>query len=204
MKVAIRTFGCSLNQADSEAIAGVLKTNGIEITTEEEAEAVIINSCTVKNKAEAKFLSSIKELEGKGKKVILAGCVPQADKLLVKNKLSNYSIIGTNQLSKSAEIVKSTFSGKITQSLSKENQDRLSIPSFRKNPFIEIIPISEGCLDSCSYCKTKHARGAQKSYRPREIVEKARKAVEEGVKELWLTSQDCGSYGLDIDISISD
>jgi len=199
MKVAIRTFGCSLNQADSEAIAGILKSKDFEIVDEAEAEIVIINSCTVKNKAEAKFFRSIKELEEQGKKVILAGCVPQADPKLRSSRLKAYSIIGTNHIGDADTIVERTLKGEIVQLISKDQKEsRADLPTVRANKYVEIIPISEGCMESCNYCKTKHARGNQLSYRPRVLVERAEHAIAEGVKEIWLTSQDCGSYGLDI------
>lgn len=204
MRVAIRTFGCSLNAADSEAIAGLLKSKDFEIVEDESlAQVVIINSCTVKNKAENKFFKSIKELEEQGKTVILAGCVPQADPKLRNDKLKDYSIIGTNHIGDSDTIIERTIAGEVVQLTSKDqSENRIEIPTIRSNKNVEIIPISEGCMESCNYCKTKHARGNQLSYRPRLIVDRAKKAISEGVKEIWLTSQDCGSYGLDINTNL--
>lgn len=70
----------------------------------------------------------------------------------------------------------------------------LLLPKVRKNPLIEIIPINTGCLNQCTYCKTKHARGELGSYPPEEIVERARQSFTEGVVEIWLTSEDTGRY----------
>lgn len=69
----------------------------------------------------------------------------------------------------------------------------LSLPKVRKNPLIEIIAINTGCLNQCTYCKTKHARGDLASYPPEEIVERAKQAFSEGVCEIWLTSEDTGN-----------
>lgn len=66
------------------------------------------------------------------------------------------------------------------------------LPKVRKNPLIEIIPINTGCLNQCTYCKTKHARGELGSYPPEEIIERARQSFTEGVVEIWLTSEDTG------------
>ena len=74
--------------------------------------------------------------------------------------------------------------------------------STLKNALIEIIPLSTGCLGSCTYCKTRHARGKLGSYDPNAIVERARSAIEEGVMEIWLTSEDTGAYGRDIDTDL--
>lgn len=79
----------------------------------------------------------------------------------------------------------------------------LDLPKIRKNQFIEIIPLSTGCLGSCTYCKTRHARGKLGSYAPQAIVDRAKLAIEEGVKEIWLTSEDTGAYGRDIGTDIT-
>jgi threonylcarbamoyladenosine tRNA methylthiotransferase CDKAL1 len=91
----------------------------------------------------------------------------------------------------------------------KENGKRrpgasLLLPKIRKNPLIEIIPINSGCLNQCTYCKTKHARGDLVSYPPEEIIQRAKDAFEEGVVELWLTSEDTGTYGRDIGSSLPE
>lgn len=80
----------------------------------------------------------------------------------------------------------------------------LDMPKIRKNPFIEIIPINTGCLNQCTYCKTKHARGDLGSYTPEEIVSRIESVVKEGVVEIWLTSEDLGAYGHDIGVKITD
>merc|ERR1719160_755159 len=79
----------------------------------------------------------------------------------------------------------------------------LDLPKVRRNSSVEIIPISAGCLGNCSYCKTKHARGALNSYSEDAIVGRALRAASEGVSEVWLTSEDTGAYGLDIGTNIA-
>jgi len=75
---------------------------------------------------------------------------------------------------------------------------KLSLPKIRRNPLIEIISINTGCLNQCTYCKTRYARGALASYPVDEIVQRARDSFGEGVVELWITSEDTGAYGRDI------
>jgi len=199
-KIGFVTFGCALNQSDSEVMKGILKEAGHEITEPKDSEIVIINSCTVKNLAEKKLFRSI--VKYKDKKVIIAGCVPQADRILVEKELKNYSIIGTTQLKKIDYVVEETLNGNIVQLLKIEKDERLNLPKIRKNKIIEIVPICSGCLDHCTYCKTKHARGNLLSYSPRAIIQQVQTAVDEGCKEIWLTSQDCGAYGKDLDTNI--
>ncbi len=198
-KVFIKTYGCSFNQADSENMAGLLqKSKNFDIVdSEEKADLVIINSCTVKNNAETKFWRDVKNIK---KPKILAGCVPQAER--DKSKFLGFSVIGTNQITNVVEVAEETLKGNTVQLLKKEKNPRLNIPKVRKNSIIEILPINEGCLGSCNFCATKFARGHLLSYDPDEIAKQAREALNEGVKELWLTSQDTACYGYDIKTNI--
>lgn len=193
MKVYIKTFGCSLNYADSEAIAGQLKGKHELVSDPKDADVIIVNSCTVKNEAETKLFRELRK--NKDKKIIIAGCVPQAEPSYLLCKFKDYSVLGINQIDKVNEIIDSK---EILHLTKKEHKQRINFPIIRSHAAAEIIPICEGCLDSCTYCKTKHARGTLYSYRPRDIREKAEKAIKESVKEIWLTSQDNGCYGYDI------
>ena len=80
----------------------------------------------------------------------------------------------------------------------------LSLPKVRRNPLVEIIAVNTGCLNACTYCKTKHARGELGSYPIEAIVERAVQSFEEGVVEIWLTSEDTGAYGRDIGVTLPD
>ncbi|MEM2139215.1 MAG: tRNA (N(6)-L-threonylcarbamoyladenosine(37)-C(2))-methylthiotransferase, partial [Candidatus Woesearchaeota archaeon] len=109
---------------------------------------------------------------------------------------------GTSQITKVVEVVNETLSGNTVQLLAKEKNPRLNIPKVRKNSVIEILPINEGCLGSCTFCKTKFARGHLYSYEPEAIANQARDALNDGIKEIWLTSQDTACYGYDIKTNI--
>lgn len=109
------------------------------------------------------------------------------------------------QIDRVVEVVEETLKGHTVRFLHQKKMfgkklggAMLSLPKVRRNPLIEIIAINTGCLNQCTYCKTKHARGELGSYLPQEIVERAKQAFEEGVCELWLTSEDTGAYGIDI------
>ncbi len=202
-KILIKTYGCSFNTADSENMAGLLEASGrYKIINEDEnaeknADLVIINSCTVKNNAETKFWRDVKKIN---KPKILAGCVPQAESDI--SKFKQFSIVGINQITNIVHVADETLEGNVVQLLKKEHNPRLNIQKVRKNNVIEILPINEGCLGNCSFCKTKFARGQLYSYAPDEIVKQARNALNEGAKEIWLTSQDTACYGYDIKTNI--
>ncbi|XP_074998924.1 threonylcarbamoyladenosine tRNA methylthiotransferase isoform X3 [Calonectris borealis] len=234
-KIWIRTWGCSHNNSDGEYMAGQLAAYGYKITDNSaEADLWLLNSCTVKNPAEDHFRNSIKKAQEGKKKVVLAGCVPQAQPR--QDYLKGLSIIGVQQIDRVVEVVEETIKGHSVRLLGQKKDNgkrlggaRLDLPKIRKNPLIEIISINTGdfcqqavtlektfhprsnmfqsfqvcsqrlwCLNACTYCKTKHARGDLASYPIEELVDRATQSFQEGVCEIWLTSEDTGAYGRDI------
>ncbi|XP_068864093.1 threonylcarbamoyladenosine tRNA methylthiotransferase isoform X2 [Aphelocoma coerulescens] len=203
-KIWIRTWGCSHNNSDGEYMAGQLAAYGYKITDNSaEADLWLLNSCTVKNPAEDHFRNSIKKAQEGKKKVVLAGCVPQAQPR--QEYLKGLSIIGVQQIDRVVEVVEETIKGHSVRLLGQKKDNgkrlggaRLDLPKIRKNPLIEIISINTGCLNACTYCKTKHARGDLASYPTEELVDRAKQSFQEGVCEIWLTSEDTGAYGRDI------
>jgi threonylcarbamoyladenosine tRNA methylthiotransferase CDKAL1 len=112
--------------------------------------------------------------------------------------LSDVSVIGISQIDRVVEVVEETLRGHTVKLLEKKALPSLDLPKVRRDNLIEIVPLSTGCLGSCTYCKTKHARGVLGSYAPEAIVARVQKALAEGVKEIWLSSEDTGAYGRDI------
>ncbi|XP_062041299.1 threonylcarbamoyladenosine tRNA methylthiotransferase [Lepus europaeus] len=203
-KIWIRTWGCSHNNSDGEYMAGQLAAYGYKITENAlDADLWLLNSCTVKNPAEDHFRNSIKKAQEENKKVVLAGCVPQAQPR--QDYLKGLSVIGVQQIDRVVEVVEETIKGHSVRLLGQKKENgrrlggaRLDLPKIRKNPLIEIISINTGCLNACTYCKTKHARGNLASYPIDELVDRAKQSFQEGVCEIWLTSEDTGAYGRDI------
>lgn len=229
--IYIQTWGCSHNSSDSEYMAGILSKYGFKVTlhgscsikdqgeiinhkssqskkvaADEEklkADLWILNSCTVKTPAEDHFRNMINEARKYGKKVVVAGCVPQGQQKVPY--LKGVSVIGVQQIDRVIEVVEETLKGNSVQFYSKKREGgkmlggaKLNLPKIRKNPFIEILPINTGCLNACTYCKTKHARGELGSYPVWEIIDRVDQAFDEGCVEIWLTSEDLGAYGRDI------
>uniref|UniRef100_A0A8C4NF63 tRNA-t(6)A37 methylthiotransferase n=1 Tax=Eptatretus burgeri TaxID=7764 RepID=A0A8C4NF63_EPTBU len=139
----------------------------------------------------------------RNKKVVVAGCVPQAQPQL--GYIKGLSVIGVQQIDRVVEVVEETLKGHMVRLLGKKKVNgqrvggaRLDLPKIRRNPLIEIISINTGCLNACTYCKTKHARGQLASYPPDQLIERMQQSFQEGVCEVWLTSEDTGAYGRDI------
>uniref|UniRef100_A0A5S6QD06 tRNA-t(6)A37 methylthiotransferase n=1 Tax=Trichuris muris TaxID=70415 RepID=A0A5S6QD06_TRIMR len=210
--VFINTWGCAHNNSDSEYMAGILSSAGYAITDKEDkADVWILNSCTVKTPSEQHLHNMVSKGHEKGKLVIVAGCVPQAQSNI--SWLDNISVLGVQHIDQVVEVLEETAKGNVVQLLSRRatrsgrvNGYRvpLGLPKVRRNRLIEILPISSGCLNNCAYCKTKQARGNLVSYSIQEVVGRARTAFEDGVKEVWLTSEDLGAYGRDIDLTLPD
>ena len=111
------------------------------------------------------------------------------------------STIGVQQIDRVVEVVDETLKGNTVKILapkkiggSRAGGAALSLPKIRRNPLIEIISVNTGCLNACTYCKTKHARGDLASYPIEELVERFKQAFQEGVVEIWLTSEDTGNF----------
>ncbi|CAH3173524.1 unnamed protein product [Porites lobata] len=209
-KIYIKTWGCSHNNSDGEYMAGQLAAYGYKITDDSEAADLwLLNSCTVKNPSEDNFRNAIKRAQELDKHLVVAGCVPQGQPK--HQSIKGISVIGVQQIDRVVEVVEETLKGHTVRLLGqkkisgkKAGGAPLDLPKIRKNPLIEIIAINTGCLNQCTYCKTKHARGDLGSYPPEEIVARARQAFEEGVVELWLTSEDTGAYGRDIGVTLPE
>ncbi len=199
-KIHFITQGCSANVSDSEVMQGLLLEKGNTLVdTPEEADVVVYNTCTVKGTTETTFKRKLKELEAANKKVIIAGCIPQGQPSI----LTNHSRIGTYQIKNISKVVDETVKGNTVALLERNDEGRLNLPKVRKNSYIEITSILQGCLNSCTFCKTKHARGNALSYPVQDIVRHISKSVEEGVREIWLTSQDNAVYGLEFDSNLA-
>lgn len=207
--IYIKTWGCTHNNSDSEYMAGQLAAYGYKITTTDSlnADLWLLNSCTVKNPAEDGFKNEIKKAQQLGKYLVVAGCVPQGQPR--GEYIKGLSVVGVQQIDRVVEVVEETLKGHTVRLLGQKKKEgrkiggaALSLPKVRKNPLIEIIAVNTGCLNQCTYCKTKHARGELGSYPPEEIVARAKQSFKEGVVEIWLTSEDTGAYGKDIGVTL--
>tara|TARA_Y100000310_G_scaffold344983_1_gene460954 strand:- start:2251 stop:3279 length:1029 start_codon:yes stop_codon:yes gene_type:complete len=186
MKIYVKTFGCNLNKRDSENIKGVLQEAGFVLTNEEKADVIIVNSCGVKAKTQSRVISYINKHK---KDVYVGGCLPRM--LDLKERCNAKGYFDTNSILKIAEQIRDER----LESFSNKKENRLNQPLVRTYKDIMIIPISEGCLGNCNYCSTKLARGNLKSYTIKDIIKEVKN---NGFETLYLTSQDCGCYGLDI------
>ncbi|KAI9084694.1 hypothetical protein K1719_033338 [Acacia pycnantha] len=199
--IFIKTFGCSHNQSDSEYMAGQLLAFGYTLTENpEEADLWLINTCTVKSPSQSAMDTIIAKGKSSNKPLVVAGCVPQGSRGL--KELEGISIVGVQQIDRVVEVVEETLKGHEVRLLTRKTLPALDLPKVRKNKFVEILPINVGCLGACTYCKTKHARGHLGSYSIDGLVGRVRSVVADGVREIWLSSEDTGAYGRDIGVNL--
>jgi len=198
--VWVKTFGCAHNVSDGEYMAGQLAAYGFRLVPDEaraEADAWVVNTCTVKSPSQAAMGSVLERGRREGKALVVAGCVPQGE--AGAPGLEGLTLLGTTQIDRVVEAVEAALRGEALRLLAKKALPRLDLPKVRRNAHVEIVPLSTGCLGACTYCKTKHARGELGSYDPDALVERVRRAGRDpAVREVWLSSEDTGAYGRDI------
>jgi threonylcarbamoyladenosine tRNA methylthiotransferase CDKAL1 len=204
-KVWIEAYGCSASMADSEMIGGILKEAGYEIATKRSGSALnLIVTCSVKDTTEHKMMSRIRTMVKSGKPLVVAGCLPKADKTKIESASSSASLIGPNSIDKAPDAVRSALSGDRLVALKDSQLDKVNIPRVRLNPVISIVEIANGCMSECTFCQTKIAKGWLRSYRIGDIVRQIKSDIKSGCKEVWLSSTDNGCYGRDIDSNLVD
>ncbi|XP_015576425.1 threonylcarbamoyladenosine tRNA methylthiotransferase isoform X2 [Ricinus communis] len=182
-------------------MAGQLSSFGYALTDiPEDGDLWLINTCTVKSPSQSAMDTIIAKGKSAKKPLVVAGCVPQGSRNL--KELEGVSIVGVQQIDRVVEVVEETLKGHEVRLLTRKTLPALDLPKVRKNKFVEILPINVGCLGACTYCKTKHARGHLGSYTIDSLVGRVRTVVGDGVKEIWLSSEDTGAYGRDIGVNL--
>jgi len=201
----IETYGCTSNKADSYIISSVLNKAGYFQKNLEDAEFVFINTCAVKQQTENKIKSRLRELydrykKGDNKYFVIAGCLPHIEDNyidVVKKIIPNFSaIIDLDNLDEIPVILRDIKSGKknlVIKSKGVIDKSKFLI-EYPKSKITGIVPISSGCLGSCTYCCVKNARGRLNCYEPKNIIENVKHQLKQGIKQIYLTSQDCSTY----------
>jgi MiaB-like tRNA modifying enzyme len=196
-KIFVEAYGCSASFADSEMISGLIVNGGHTLATDSsESDLNLIVTCSVKDTTANKMMHRIKSL--KTKPLIVAGCLPKAEKSNVEKFSENASLLGPNSLGKTLDVINSTLLGRKQIALEDSDLSKVGLPKVRLNPTVGIVEIASGCMSECTFCQTKLSKGDLSSYRLGDIVRQVQTEIKEGCKEVWLTSTDNGCYGLDI------
>lgn len=208
MKFFIKTFGCQMNEHDSELIAGILIDNGYEQTFDMTvADIIIANTCCIRESAENHiwgFIGNVKHLKKANKNMIVAmvGCMSQQESIREDFKHKGVPVnilLGTYQQHRLPEYIARIMAGeKRIIDISEDNRDFPDVlPSTRGNSLQAQVNIIYGCNNFCAYCIVPYVRGRERSRDFQAIVDEVRDLAAAGYKEIMLLGQNVNSYGKD-------
>ncbi|SKB71950.1 tRNA-2-methylthio-N6-dimethylallyladenosine synthase [Lachnospiraceae bacterium] len=214
LRYFVQTFGCQMNERDSEKLSGILENIGyIKAEAEEEADIILYNTCTVRDNADQRVFGRLGVLKGLKDKnpellICLCGCMMQEDLVIEKIRQSyRYVdlIFGTHNIFKFAELLVSRFeSGTQIIDIWKDTQEIIEdLPVKRKYSFKSGVNIMFGCNNFCSYCIVPYVRGRERSRDPKDIIREIERLVADGVKEVMLLGQNVNSYGKGLEPAIT-
>ena len=199
------TFGCQMNEKDSEKLLGILETIGYQEVDTEEADLLLFNTCTVRENANTKLyghLGQVKKMKERNPHMMigLCGCMMQEPHVIEKIQKSYRFVdivFGTYNIFKLAQLLKARVdSGSMIVDIWKDTNEIVEdLPSDRKFSFKCGVNIMYGCNNFCSYCIVPYVRGRERSRKLEDIIKEVTQVVSEGVKEVMLLGQNVNSYG---------
>jgi tRNA-2-methylthio-N6-dimethylallyladenosine synthase len=213
--VYIKTFGCQMNERDSEIMVQLLAQSGyIPVGEPTDADLVILNTCSIRAKAEQKVFSLLGSLRKQKKqqpelRIAVAGCVAQQEGKQIFLRMPHVDIVvGTQQLYQLPEMLKRLERKETVREISCDLDKKFTIPPFQrlleKTPslpqsqsvaFRKFVTIMQGCNNYCSYCVVPKTRGREISRPVADILEEVRLLIARGIKEITLLGQNVNSYG---------
>ena len=202
-KIWVEAYGCSASFSDSEMISGLIVNGGHTLAENpDDSDLSVIVTCSVKDATASKMIHRIKE--SNSKPLVVAGCLPKAEKDTVEKFAENASLLGPNSIGKTLQVIQSTLDGKKLIALEDSDISKVGLPKIRLNPAVGIVEIASGCMSECTFCQTKLSKGDLQSYRVGDIVRQVKTEISDGCSEVWLTSTDNGCYGFDIDSDLPE
>ena len=203
-KYMIMTFGCQLNENDSEKIAGMVEKLGYEKTDDlRKCDLVVFNTCCVRENAEERLFGKIGEIkklkEERGTIIAIGGCMMQEEHILEKIKKSYKYIdlvFGTHTLNKFEEDLKKIIEEKkkIRDVIDIDGEVIEGLPIKRNDKFKASVSIMYGCNNFCSYCIVPYVRGRERSRKKEDILKEVESLARDGYKEITLLGQNVNSY----------
>ena len=201
-KVYLETFGCQMNVSDTERVATLLESDNYEITpNEESADIVLLNTCSVREKAEHKLYTRVGQIRNSGRKkpiIGVLGCVAQLEgETLFKKSPGVDFVLGTQAVGRVNRAIERVIEGQTEVSdlgAREENYDWTTTETQRHSPFVAFVPIIEGCNKFCTYCIVPFSRGREKSIPADGIIRQVTQLQRQGVQEIHLIGQNVNSY----------
>ncbi len=211
---AIRTFGCQMNEHDSERIAGLLEADGLVLSDDEDtADVIVLNTCCVRENADNKLYGTLGHLKplkdhDPDKRIIVAGCLAQKDRDSIRERAPYVDVVmGTHNVHRAVDLLHhADEQGPITEILEATVADDhelfpSALPARRTTGHSAWITIQIGCDNNCAFCIVPAVRGPEISRPFDRIVEEVARAAAEGVSEVTLLGQNVNSYGRDLTLA---
>ncbi len=207
-KFYIRTYGCQMNEHDTEVMAGIFLELGYEPADgPQDADVILLNTCAVRENAENKVfgeLGHLKQLKTENPDLLLGvcGCMPQEESV-VNKILTKYQyvdlVFGTHNIHRLPYILHEAYMSKemVVEVWSKEGDVIENLPKVRTGNIKAWVNIMYGCDKFCTYCIVPYTRGKERSRRPEEIIAEVRQLAAAGYKEITLLGQNVNAYGTD-------
>ena len=203
MKISLINHGCAKNLVDAELMLGILVKEGYQVTLDDnDAEIVIVNTCSFIHDAEKESVQSILEMIEAGKKVVVTGCLSQKHNQELKEAIPELAgMIGTANLNDLVKVIKDIEKEKFSSYI--DEKPKYTYPEDVERQQITMgassyLKIGEGCNYKCGYCVIPNLRGKYVSRPIENIVNEAKSLVKKGVTEIILIAQDTSSYGIDL------
>jgi tRNA-2-methylthio-N6-dimethylallyladenosine synthase len=204
----VTTFGCQMNAHDSERIKGMLEELGLgEAPSREEADVIVFNTCTIREKPDTKFAAYIGDAIAQKRRspntvIAVGGCYAEAQRERLFSRYPEVDVaFGPGSIAHLGEWLGAGGFGVARSSfgITEERRFAATLPMHRERRFQAWVQISMGCNSRCAYCIVPAVRGREVSRRPGEIVAEVTRLAEAGVREITLLGQNVNSYGRDVD-----
>ena len=204
----LRTFGCQMNEHDSERVAGLFEADGMVAAARmEEADVVFVNTCTIRENADNRMygnlgqLKRLKEMRS-GRMLVVGGCAAQKDRELVRQRAPWVDVVlGTHNLHRVVHLMDQAEEwGPVTEIIDSLATMPSDLPARRESTHSAWVTIQIGCNNTCTFCIVPAVRGPEISRRPGDIIREIEQLVSEGVIEVTLLGQNVDTYGRDLAI----
>jgi len=213
-RYVVRTYGCQMNEHDSERIAGLLDAEGyVEVNDESDADVVVLNTCCIRENADNKLYGNLGHLkpwkeERDGRQIVVAGCLSQKDRGAIQQRAPYVDVVlGTHNVHRTAELMTHARTvGPITEILDEAVVDEhalfpSALPVRREVSWAAWVTIQIGCDNNCAFCIVPSVRGAEISRPFDDVVAEVERFVADGVSEVTLLGQNVNSYGRDLQLA---
>jgi tRNA-2-methylthio-N6-dimethylallyladenosine synthase len=202
----LRTFGCQMNEHDSERMAGMLEQEGYaRVERPEDATVVLFNTCCIRENADQKLYGNLGHMKplrdaNPDMRIVVGGCLAQKDRESIQKNAPYVDVVlGTHNLASLPRLLKESDAGPSFEILEQTETFPSALPARRMSPWHAWVSISIGCNNSCTFCIVPAVRGSEVSRRTGDIAHEVRNLVADGVVEVTLLGQNVNSYGRDLD-----